>query len=54
MAECLNSVMYAVSGNRLTDWMEIVLPGGQPEEPCDAEEVAADLVRRIAEKKAGE
>lgn len=54
VAECLNSVMDAVSGKRLTDWMEIVLPGGQPEEPCDAEEVAADLVRRIAEKKAGE
>ena len=54
MAECLNSVMDAVSGKRLTDWMEIVLPGGKPEEPCDAEEVAADLVRRIAEKKAGE
>ena len=47
-------MMYAVSGKRLTDWMEIVLSGGQPEEPCDAEEVAADLVRRIAEKKAGE
>lgn len=30
VAECLNSVMDAVSGKRLTDWMEIVLPGGQP------------------------
>lgn len=47
-------MMDAVSGKRLTDWMEIVLPGGQPEGLCDAEEVAADLVRRIAEKKAGE
>ena len=47
-------MMDAVSGKRLTDWMEIVLPGGHPEEPCDSEEVAADLVRRIAEKKAGE
>lgn len=46
--------MGAVSGQRLTSWREIVLPVGQPEEPCDAEEVAADLIKRIAEKKAGE
>lgn len=46
--------MDTVSGQRLTSWREIVLPGGQPEELCDAEEIAADLIKRIAEKKAGE
>lgn len=53
-AECLNQIMGAVSGNMLKPWRDIVMPEYEPEEQGNPEEIAADIIRRIAEKKDGE